>query len=373
MILLWALLAAAISMPAQERKTRNVIFVMTDGFRWQEAVRGADPELMDEKRGSVSDIKSLKSDYWRDTAAERRQALLPFLWTVVQRQGQIYGNRDLKSDAYVTNGLNFSYPGYSEVSCGFPDPRIDSNDKKPNPNVNVLEWLNRKPAFAGRIAAFAAWDVFPYIFNTARSGLLVNSAFTPFTEPPVTPLMEAINLLKRETAVFDDEALDAFTFHTAIEYFKNRKPRVLFLSLGETDDWAHGGRYDLYLRAAHRFDDYVRQLWETAQAMPEYRGSTTLILAVDHGRGWAPEEWKSHGEKIPDSKYVWMAFMGPDTPALGERAKTDDVTQSQVAATLASFLGEDYRAAEPKTAKPIADAVAPRAAKDPSSAPRKAR
>ncbi|MGI8992391.1 MAG: hypothetical protein ACR2I2_22775, partial [Bryobacteraceae bacterium] len=42
---------------------------------------------------------------------------------------------------YVTNGLNFSYPGYSETLCGFADPRIKSNDKVPNPNVTVLEWL----------------------------------------------------------------------------------------------------------------------------------------------------------------------------------------------------------------------------------------
>ena len=31
--------------------------------------------------------------------------------------------------AYVTNGMFFSYPGYNETLCGFPDPRIHSNDK----------------------------------------------------------------------------------------------------------------------------------------------------------------------------------------------------------------------------------------------------
>jgi hypothetical protein len=330
---------------------------MTDGFRWQETFRGADPELMDEKHGHVGDLKRLNAEFWRDTAPERRQALLPFIWTVVKREGQIYGNRELGSDAYVTNGLNFSYPGYSEALCGFVDPRIDSNDKKPNPNVNVLEWLNTKPAFAGKMAAFGAWDVFPYIFNAARSGLLVNSGFDPFTVAR-TPMIEAINTLKGEAAVFDDEALDAFTFHTALEYFKTQKPRVLYLSLGETDDWAHGGHYDLYLRAAHRFDDDVKELWNAAQSMPEYRGSTTLILAVDHGRGRAPEEWKSHGQKIPESKYVWMAFLGPDTPASGERSKIEAVEQNQIAGTLAALLGEEYGAYQSKAGKPIADALA---------------
>jgi hypothetical protein len=168
-------------------------------------------------------------------------------------------------------------------------------------------------------------------------------------------LVESVNLLKKQTDVLDGEALDAFPFHTALEYLKIKKPRVLYLSLGETDEWAHMGRYDLYLRAAHRFDQYVKELWEAAQAMPEYRGTTTLILAVDHGRGSAPVEWRSHGEKLPESKFVWMAFLGPDTPPSGERSKTATVTQSQIASTLAALLGEDYAGHQSKAGKPIAD------------------
>jgi hypothetical protein len=42
-----------------------------------------------------------------------------------------------------------SYPGYNEVLTGFYDPRIDSNDKKLNPNITVFEWLHRKPGFGG--------------------------------------------------------------------------------------------------------------------------------------------------------------------------------------------------------------------------------
>ena len=54
---------------------------------------------------------------------------------------------------------------------------------------------------------------------------------------------------------------------------------------------------------------------------------------------------------------VWMAFLGPDTPPLGERSKTSSITQSQIAATLAALLGEDYAASEPTAGKPIADVV----------------
>jgi hypothetical protein len=90
--------------------------------------------------------------------------------------------------------------------------------------------------------------------------------------------------------------------------------------------------------------------------MPEYRGNTTVIFSPDHGRGEGAA-WKNHGEKVPDSKYIWMAFLGPDTRALGERTHIPAVTQSQIAATLAALLGEDYAAEAPGAGKPIADVL----------------
>jgi hypothetical protein len=351
-----ALLAAA--PPAEPAPARNVILVMTDGFRWQETFNGIDAALLTKENGHVDDATALRRDFWRETPQARREALLPFLWQVIARRGQIYGNPALGSEARVTNHMYFSYPGYSETLCGYADDaRIHSNDKIPNPNVTVLEWLNAKPAYAGRVAAFGAWDAFPAIINAPRAGVLVNAGSDPLTAAPVTPALALLNRLKVETAVIDGEALDALTFHTAIEYVKLHKPRVLFLSLGETDEWAHQGEYELYVRAAHRVDAYLRELWELVESMPEYRGKTSLIVTVDHGRGQAPLGWKSHGESVPDSKYIWMALMGPSTPALGERANVAPVTQSQIAATLAALLGEDYHAAVPQSGAPIADAL----------------
>lgn len=174
-----ALLVCA-SLGAAARRTTNVVFVMTDGLRWQEVFRGADQSLMNKENGAVEDIPAIRAAYWRETTAERRAALMPFLWNTIAHGGagfggQIYGNRDLGSDAFVTNGLNFSYPGYNETLCGFPDARIDSNDKVPNPNVTVFEWLHRKLAFHGKVAAFGAWDAFPFIFNAPRAGFPVNA------------------------------------------------------------------------------------------------------------------------------------------------------------------------------------------------------
>jgi hypothetical protein len=254
--------------------------------------------------------------------------------------------------------MHFSYPGYNETLCGFADPRIDSNDKVPNPNVTVFEWLNRQNTYHGKVAAFGVWDCFPYIFNRDRCGFYINACFEPLPGGDTNPRIALLNQLKTgTTAYFGDEPFDAFEIESAIEYIKDKQPRVFFLSLNETDAWGHGGRYDLYLKAAHAADDCLRRLWETTQAIPQYKGKTSILVTVDHGRGDAPVDWKSHGEKIAKSEYIWVAAMGPDTPALGERANSTPITQSQIAATVAALLGEDFCAAVPQAAKPIADVL----------------
>ena len=44
----------------------------------------------------------------------------------------------------VTNHLNLST---ANTLCGFVDPRVCSNDKIPNPNGTVLEWLRKKSSY----------------------------------------------------------------------------------------------------------------------------------------------------------------------------------------------------------------------------------
>jgi Type I phosphodiesterase / nucleotide pyrophosphatase len=342
--------------------TENVVLVTYDGLRWQEVFCGADPALLSKEAGGVEDLEGIRAAYWRESAEARREALLPFLWTAVAKQGQIYGDASKGCTARVTNEKNFSYPGYHELLCGFGDPRIDSNDKRPNPNVTVLEWLNGKEAFRGKVAAFTQWDCFPWILNRERSGLFVNAGHETIPEAGISDRERVLNEIARETNwPDDDQRSDALTFLMGEAYLRRASPRVLYFGFGETDSWAHAGRYDLVLEAAHRTDAELARLWASIQSTPGYAGKTSLVITTDHGRGAAPVEWKSHGAKLPVSDRIWIAVIGPDTPALGVREGCGEVTQGQVAATVAALLGEDWCAAEPRAAKPIADAAAGRA------------
>jgi len=361
----WCLLLLSLGLMASDtsttladpRQTENVLLVTLDGLRWQEFFSGCDESLLSKEAGGVRDVATLRRRFFRSTAEERRETLFPFLWKTVATRGQVFGDPTLGSSARVTNGLFFSYPGYSEILCGFADPRIDSNDKKNNPNVTVLEWLNQKPRFAGQVAACTSWDVFPWIINAERSGIPVDAGWQP-VGPHVPPERRALlqRLADETPHLWDNVRYDSFTVQAVFELLETRQPRVLYVSLGETDDFAHDGRYDLYLDSALRDDRLIERLWNHLQTLPQYAGKTSLVITTDHGRGDDRVSWKNHGKGMPIAGFIWMAVMGPDTPALGRRENTE-VTQSQVAATVAQLLGEDYHGAVPQSGAPLPGVV----------------
>ena len=349
-------------------RTENVVLVTLDGMRWQEVFGGADTALFCQSKYFYPNQANLRREFGQATAEQRRQALMPWLWGTLAKQGQLYGDRPAGSLVNVTNNQWFSYPGYNEILTGAADnARIHSNDPLDNPNVSVLEVLNQQPAFKGKVAAFGSWEAFPYILNEKRSGLPVNAGQRLAPGPGLTPGEQLLNQLEvASPSPFGEERLDAFTDGYALEYLKKKHPRVLFVSFGDTDDFAHAAEYGAYLHAARYTDGFLRQLWDYLQSDPQYRGKTTLLLTTDHGRGAAAAgKWQSHGSQIPDSDQIWLAALGPDTPALGV-AHAGQLYQNQVAATLAALLGVHY-APTPATGQPIG-AIVGNAAGQPTSA-----
>jgi hypothetical protein len=353
--------AALICLPsAFAGKTRNVILVISDGVRWQEIFTGADPLLLNEKEGgSWTPEAELRAKYWNDDPQVRRRMLFPFLWGTVAAHGQIFGNQLEGSVAHVENPMWFSYPGYNEMSTGVADPRIDSNDFGPNPNVSVFEWLNGMPEFAGKVDIFATWSEFHDIFNEKRSHLRVRSGSTLIDANDRSPQGRLLKeLYDTTTRLESDDPLDSFLHIAVREHLKTHHPRVLFVGYGDTDSYGHMGRYDSLLDTAHSFDGFVADLWRQVQSIPAYKDKTTLIISTDHGRGSGPIEWKEHGVEEKGSENIWIAVLGPDTPAFGERRHAPTVTQSQIAATIAALLGKDYRAYKPQAAPSLLEALA---------------
>lgn len=361
LMVLGLVLVAGLSQPlvAQDAlkstRGRNVIYITWDGFRWQEFFGGAQ-QLYISKDAGVADVEETKKRFWREDETERREVLLPFVWTVMAKKGQIFGDASRNAPAKIANTMKFSYPGYSEMFVGYPDDeRIKSNNKFPNPNVTVLEFLNRRPGIEGQVAAVATWDVFPSIINQERSSVYVHAGIAPIPGTGLTEQEKMLNEMIADTVVlWPNNQIDSITFQVATEYLKRKKPRVFYIGLGETDEWGHGRRYDRYLNAAQRADAFVKRTWELVQSLPEYKDNTSIVIGPDHGRGATVRDWTDHGAKIEGAEFVWSVVMGPDTPALGVRSDVE-TSLSQIAATLATLVGEDFNAASPKSARPLPD------------------
>ena len=133
-----------------------------------------------------------------------------------------------------------------------------------------------------------------------------------------------------------------------MEYLKTRKPKVLYIAYGETDEWAHHSQYRSYLDAAHLVDEWIKQIWNFVQNDPQYKNKTALFITTDHGRGDInKDEWTSHGKKITDAYEIWFAAIGTGIKAGGEQKNNVQYYQDQFAQTIAKLLGYTYKANHP--------------------------
>lgn len=336
-------------------KTRHLFIITIDGFRWQEVFTGADPQLVSNEE-YVKDTALTRQLYWDSTAALRRNRLLPFFWNTIARQGRLYGNRLYHNNVNVTNFYKISYPGYNEILTGRTDAFISPNLAINNKNVSVLEYLNNTPEYHGKVAVFTSWNVFPYILNQTRSQLPINSGYQKLNEEGDTTagMIDSVG----EDMTHSKTRYDLLTYLSAREYINRHHPSVVFLGLGETDEFAHAARYDLYLQHAANIDRMIADLWYAVQTDPYYKDSTTFLITTDHGRGWKSNKWTTHGFWASGSGDIWMAVLGPDIKPDGELKTPGQVYQRQMAPTIAWLMGEPAGPGHPP-GKPVALPMVP--------------
>ena len=322
-----------------------VILVTLDGARIEEVFGGIDTSIVESqlKNGQRLADQQIYKRYWAATPEARREKLMPFFWgTLMRAHGSIAGNPAIGSRVHLTNRHWFSYPGYSEMLVGRAhDDVIKSNDPLRNPNQTVLQFLKTSHGLTrDQVAAFTSWNVFSAIVESKQGELTVNAGYQTFESR--TDEVRRLSDLQFETPTpWNGVRHDAYTFRFAMDHLARHNPRVLYLALGETDDWAHDGRYDRVLETYTRTDQYLRQLWEWLQTQPEYRGRTHMLITTDHGRGRTPADWRDHGEKVPGASETWMAFVSPSSTKRGEWRNHEPLTASQAAATLIAWMGGD--------------------------------
>lgn len=324
---------------AQKKSTENIFIITTDGFRWQELFSGADSLIINNPQ-FVKDTSLMNELYWDNDLNERRKLLMPFVWKTIRNNGSLYGNRNAKSKVSVANPYLFSYAGYNELLTGYVDPSIITNSKKWNSNENLLEFLNNQPAYKNKVAAFSSWNLFEYILNQKNSHLYSNAGYQKLSYDSISTNGLLTNAVQQYAVDnLQDTRNDMLTFVAAKEYIQTKHPKVVFIGFGETDEFAHSGKYDDYLQAAHRFDDYLAQLWYLVNTDPFYKNNTSFIITTDHGRGNNAKSWVRHGPLTKGSSSTWLMTLGKNLEVLGEVKNKEEIFTEQLAQTIAHLLG----------------------------------
>ena len=320
-------------------RTPNLFLVTIDGIRWQEIFNGLDERILD-INSYTNDPSLLKEMYGSADGTESRNKIMPFLWNIIAKRGQIRGNRAYSNCMNVANWYKFSYPGYNELLTGNPDRKFIPNTPVLNKNEHVLELINRQPAYCGKVAAFTSWNLFPFILNKQRCNFYINSGYAALQRPDTISTL--LDSLQQYMAAKGSTRHDEITYLAAREYIRQEHPKVLFLSFGEADEYAHHGQYDNYIRSIANTDRMIGELWAMIQADPFYKNNTTLLITTDHGRGQKETTWTDHLFLIRGSGAVWMAAIGPGVAPIGEVKEKQKTYQKQMAPTIADLLGLNF-------------------------------
>jgi hypothetical protein len=349
-----------ISHAAQPRASAaadRLVVVSLDGIRQEEMFGGLDRAILQSvlPNDRKAEDHALYRTYWAPTPEERRRTLMPFLWgTLLTQHGSIVGNQAKGSVMRLGNRHRFSYPGYAELMLGVAhDDEIDSNTNRRYPHETILQFLRRSTdARTEQVALFGSWESFQTIPASRDGDVFTNAGYDRFETDD--PALRALSDLQPETAPsWNGARYDAYTFRFGMAHLARHRPIAQWFAFNDTDEWSHQRNYVRLVEHLHRVDSWLRDLWTWLQAQADYRGRTALVVVTDHGRGHGPTDWGSHGKDIEGAQDVWAIFAVPGWAARGEWTGHAPVSQSQIAGTLASVMGFDWRSASPKAGAPM--------------------
>lgn len=330
---------------AHSKNADNLVIVTVDGLRWQELFRGIDQELMASRASGVKREAdhALMHRLWDGDPKIRRARLFPYFWGQLAGEGVLFGNRDLGSEVSVTNSVLKSFAGYAEILTGQAlDSAIKSNAPIKMPVPTILEVLKQRLSLAKEdVALFASWARFHNIAARDASQLVINAGYDVLEDYPENEKVRSLNRRQFEQLTpWAEVRHDYITCELALEYMRMKKPRVLYLGLGETDDWAHDRRYPRVAWASSYFDTCLKDLMTLLDTATHYQGKTLLVITTDHGRGRTVDDWSEHNKKVPGSDEIWIYLRGPGISASGEVSGGKRVEQRDIAPSILKLLGQ---------------------------------
>ena len=313
---------------AEERAESAVVLVVLDGVRGQEVFGGADRALARER--------GMNPLAWAGP-----RALMPNLQRLLESRAIALGAPGHGPEIAASGPQFISMPGYLEIFAGRPDPACESNECARPPGRSLVDDVLDSSG-ADDVAVVSSWP------NIARA------ASSDVTRVVVSA---GRRRLERGDVLRDDEATaaelerggrarafpgegdyrpDAITARVALRVLATERPRLLFVGLGDADEYGHRNDYRGYLEALHASDAFLGDLFATLDQMGARGRHTTVLVTADHGRAYG---FKDHGPRYPESGRVWLVAAGAGVKGHGVVAASRRHTLSDVAPTVRALLG----------------------------------
>jgi arylsulfatase A-like enzyme len=129
---------------------------------------------------------------------------------------------------------------------------------------------------------------------------------------------------------------DHFTRDIALDYLVERRPRFLFIGLGDTDELAHKGDYRGYLAALRAADEFAAELMAALGELEKQGQRWTLMITTDHGRG---HNFQDHGAGYPESARSFLLAAGHGIASRGLVDLAQTRYLADIAPTVHRLLG----------------------------------
>jgi hypothetical protein len=281
-----------------ENKGPNIILMTLDGVRNQEFFKGT---------GFLLENKLPR--------AERGEVFSHF-WDNLADQGVVLGGN---SRYTIGSKVSVSLPSYQAIFLGKPT-ECKKNGCESVQEETVLERIKRELKLEKKeVAAFASWN--RIVAAIAKDPSIISHGIYPeiFDDQTNDPEMKKIQADgMSDLPEWSGSRKDKYTFALAHHYLKKHCPRVLYISLVDSDENGHAGNYPGYVRALRSYDDYLKTLVTTLEGMGEYGKNTTLFVTTDHSRGRGPF-WVGHGTFPFTERNIFLYVKGPQVTKTGRQ------------------------------------------------------
>ena len=306
---------------------RAAVVVVLDGARWQDVLMGVDGELARQAR--------------IDPRAAN-EPTMPRLAELARTRGAVFGAPG-SGTLMSASGPNFvSLPGYTEILGGHPPAACDGNQcpatARPTFADDVRAWSDTPRD----VAIFSSWPDLVRVASLHPETLVVSGGRSlRQNEPILREDARTSELLDRGAGALAwpgdyDFRPDRFTAPLATRYLEVARPRFLFLSLGEPDEYAHRGDYAEYLESLRFADDAIAKIVEALDRMGERGRRTTVFVTADHGRA---RDFRDHGGKWPESARSWLVAIGDGVGSRGAIEGSEERHLADIAPTARAWLG----------------------------------